>query len=219
MKKLPTASVQLSLISKTNAPPGSPKNTAMTEAEQRRDCAVLCATKLTKNYWNAKAADPLGFAEAVEDMFSRFPVEVQKQALRELPTLYPTWLPQAGEVFQVCERIAAEEFRRQRRETQIKEQIEARRADEALCLPYLQPKAIAGPPVAPPPEPPRKPSDEEHNARSEQGKAIWAEWHAGKIDDAEAQRRFEASNLPNSGRNENQPRPAGRRATTPRLQT
>jgi hypothetical protein len=161
----------------------------MTEADQRRDCAALCATKLAANYWNAKAADPLGFAEAIQDMFARFPVHVQKQALRELPTLYPTWLPQAGEVFQVCERIAAEEFRRHRRETQLKEQLEARQAEARL--PYLRPKAITGPVTAPPPAL-AKLSDEQHEARDSQVRAVWRACADGAIDEAEAQRRIEA---------------------------
>jgi hypothetical protein len=178
-----------------NALPQSPKNTAMTEEEQRCDCATLCATKLAGSYWNAKANDAIGFAEALEDMFARFAVHIQKQALRELPTLYPTWLPQPGEVFQVCERIAAEDFRRQRREKQLKEQLEARRADEAAGLPYLREKAIAGP-IGPPLTgtvlPAAKLSDEEQEARDAQVRAIWRDVADGKIDDAEAELRINA---------------------------
>jgi hypothetical protein len=161
-----------------------------TEQEQRRDCAVLCTTRLAAHYWNAKAADPLGFAEAVEDMFARFPIHVQKQALRELPTLYPTWLPQAGEVYQVCERIAQAEWRRQQREANIKAQLEARRADEAAGLPYLRPRAITGPAPAAPPLP-RKPSDAEHEARDSLVRPIWREVADGVIDETEAQRRID----------------------------
>jgi hypothetical protein len=176
--------------SSTKELPASPENTA-TEQEQRHDCAVLCTARLAANYWNSKAADPLGFAEAVAGMFARFPVHIQMQALTELPKLYPTWLPQAGEVYQVCEGIAQAEWRRQQRESNIKAQLEARRADEAAGLLYLRPKAITGPaPVAPPL--PRKPSDTEHEARDSLVRAIWREVADGAIDETEAQRRIDA---------------------------
>ena len=183
------------MSSTTKLQPSLENTVAFSEEEQRRDCAVLCTAKLTANYWNAKAADALGFAEAVEDMFARFPIQVQKQALRELPTLYPTWLPQAGEVFQVCERMAQAEYRRQQREENIRKQLEARRADEAAKLPYLQPKAITGP-VQAPPAAHVKPFDEEHEARDSLVRAIWRDVADGKIDEVQAERRIEALGSP-----------------------
>jgi hypothetical protein len=152
---------------------------------------VLCTAKLSRGYSNAQAGDALGFAEAIEDMFARFPVHIQKEAVRVLPIEHPKWMPQPGEVYHVCGRLAAEEFRRQRRETQIKQQLEARRADEAAGLPYLRPKAITGP-VQTPPVAPAKPSDEQHEARDSQVRAVWRDFADGKIDEAEAERRIEA---------------------------
>ena len=167
------------------------KNMA-TEDEQRRDCAVLCSAKLLRGYSNAQAGDALGFAEAIEDMFARFPVHIQKEAVRILPVEHPKWMPQPGEVFHVCERLAGEEFRQQRRETQLKQQLEARRADEAAGLPYLRPKAITGTVAAPP----STPSNAEHEARDSLVRAIWRDVADGKIEEAEAQRRIDALAAP-----------------------
>jgi hypothetical protein len=64
--------------SPTRGLPGSLKNMA-TEDEQRRDCAVLCSAKLLRGYSNAQAGDALGFAEAIEDMFARFPVHSKRR--------------------------------------------------------------------------------------------------------------------------------------------
>lgn len=165
---------QLEMLRPSQTPglQGSLGNTAFDEAERRRDYAVVATAKLLRGYSNAQAADPLGFAEAIEDMLARFPTHIQKEAVRILPIEFPKWMPQAGEVYHVCERIAGEEFRRERRETQIREQLEARRADEAAGLPYLSRKAITSPAAAPP-QAHKKPCDDEHEARDSLVRAVW----------------------------------------------
>jgi hypothetical protein len=174
-------------------PPG--KNTAFENEERRRDCAVLSTEKLVRGYSNAQAGDAFGFAEAIEDMFARFEPHIQVTAIHVLRIEFPKWMPQPGEVYHVCDRLAAEEFRRQRRETQIKQQLEARRADETAGLPYLRPKAIAGPAAAPVDGvvlPPAKPSDEGHEARDSQIRPIWRLVAEGRITEEEAEQRIRA---------------------------
>jgi hypothetical protein len=168
------------------------ENTALIEERKRRDCAVVVAHKLLGGYSNAQAGDAVVFAEAVEDMLAKFPINIQKEALTRLRIEHPKWMPQPGEVYAVCERIAAEDFRRQRRETQIREQLEERRKADALGL-TCYPKAIAGP-VAPPPRPPPKPSDEQREACDSQVRGVWREFADGKIDEVEAERRIEVIN-------------------------
>jgi hypothetical protein len=182
----------LEILRQSNASKLQPslENTAFRE-EERRDCAVVVAHRLLGGYSNAQAADALVFAEAIEDMFAKFPVHIQKEALRVLPIEFPKWMPQPGEVYHVCERIAAEEYRRQRRERQIRETLAARRADEAAGLTYHRPKSITGT-VAAPPALPGKSSDLEHEARDNLIRAVWRDVVDGKIDEAEAQRRIDA---------------------------
>jgi hypothetical protein len=171
------------------------ENTAFRDEEEQRDYAVVVAHRLLGGYSNAQAADASVFAEAIEDMFAKFPIHIQKEALQALRREHPRWMPQPGEVYAICNRLQAEEFDRKRWGALVKQQLEARRADEAARLPYLRPKAIVGP-VAPPPRMPRKPSDEEYEGRDSQVRAIWRDVADGKIDEVKAERRIEALGSP-----------------------
>jgi hypothetical protein len=121
-------------------------------------------------------------------MFAKFDPHIQVAAIDRLRIEHLKWMPQPGEVYAVCNRLQAEEFDRRRWDRLVSEQLEDRRRADQLGLPCQRPMAIADPAPAPPPPRP----DVEDDARRSQVCAVYAEWGAGKLTDAEAERRIDA---------------------------